>query len=1170
MRKAILLVVSGVTVLLACDGPVSPEQPGRLSIRAVWHRAEPMEIDAGRAWIIGPAGDSSANRTAQLVETETAFVDTIGGLPDGSYTVALEGFANGRLEVFGQTGGVQVETGRNTVANVTVNSFETEVTSAEALADQMGFRVSFRPVAGAEHYRVEWSARADFVGAASTTVPATAGTTITVPITVAGDYYVRARAINTYGSAGVPTSGSAISIIAPVASVEIQPDLAWLMADEQRQLNALLRDQSNNLLTNRTVDWSSDDQNVATVDANGLVTAVGAGRATITATSEGIIGTSIVNVATPTEIELGDLVTAGIDLAGEHDYYTFTASENDVVTFTITGASNFAGNARPRIERFAPSGTPLGGGFLNANSLWQDTLPETGTYVIRVSASTATSVGTYTLGLEGMSPLTPGTPAIALGDLTTTTIDAAGEVDLFTFDGSDGDVVLLTLTEGSGFNAGSQSPRVNIFTPSGALLRNFFDANTTVQDTLPETGTYVVRVHASSLIHTGTYTVGLEGLSPLTAGATTLTLGDLVTATIDAAGEVDLFTFTGGVGDVVFLSLTEGTGFNSGGQTPRLRVYAPSGGLVGSHQDANSVRQDTLQESGTYVVRVQANTLIHTGTYHIGLEGLSPLSPGAPTLSLGDLITATIDASGETDFYTFTGSAGDVVFMTLTEGAGFNSGGQTPRLRVYAPSGGLVGSHQDANSTRQDTLPETGTYVVRLFANTLLHTGTYHVGLEGLSPLSPGAPTLSLGDLTTATIDASGETDFYTFTGSAGDVVFTTLTEGAGFNSGGQTPRLRVYAPSGVQVGSHQDANSVRQDTLQESGTYVVRVQANTLIHTGTYHIGLEGLSPLSPGAPPLSLGDLITATIDASGETDFYTFTGSAGDVVFLTLTEGAGFNNGGQTPRLRVYAPSGGLVGSHQDANTTRQDTLPETGTYVVRLHANTLLHTGTYHVGFEGLSPLSPGAPDLTLGDLTTATIDASGEMDFYTFNGSAGDVVFLTLTEGAGFNSGGQTPRFRVYAPSGGLVGSHQDANSTRQDTLPETGTYVVRLYANSLLHTGTYHIGLEGLSPVTSGSPALSCAVPVSGSIDASGETDLFTFTGNASDSVTVSATETGGFSGGAAPRITIYYSDGAQLGVFTATGQLGLRLMMSGTYVVRVQANTYISAGTYDLSLECP
>lgn len=472
-----------------------------------------------------------------------------------------------------------------------------------------------------------------------------------------------------------------------------------------------------------------------------------------------------------------------------------------------------------------------------------------------------------------------------------------------------------------------------------------------------------------------------------------------------------------------------------------------------------------------------------------------------------------------------------------------------------------------ANSQRQDTLPETGTYVIRIQANNLVSTGTYTFGLEGLNPLSPGATSLILGDLSTATIDGSGEVDFFTFDGTADDVVFWTLTEGSGFNSGGQAPAFQIYAPSGDQVKAVMSADTQRQDTLPETGTYVIRMQANNLVSTGTYTLGLEGLSPLTPGAPALTLGDLSTATIDASAEVDLFTFDGTADDVVFWTLTEGSGFTAGSQAPSLQIFAPSGSELKASISANSQRQDTLPETGTYVVRLQANNLRSTGTYFLGLEGLAPITPGMPALASGDLVQATIDASAEVDLFTFAGTSGDVIFLTLTEGSGFNTGSQAPRIQVFSPSGDLVGSPLNANASRQDTLAEGGTFTIRVNANNLVSTGTYFVGLEGLNPATPDAVSMMSGDVVMASIGSSAELDVYTFVGQMGDQVSVTLAETSGFGGSATPRASLYSPSGTILGTIDTGQQLDQTLDTGGTFVLVVRANNLQSTGTYDLGL---
>ena len=100
--------------------------------------------------------------------------------------------------------------------------------------------------------------------------------------------------------------------------------------------------------------------------------------------------------------------------------------------------------------------------------------------------------------------------ALGCGDLVCGTIGAAGQVDLLTFSGTMGATVDLTLVDTAGFRAFVEAG-ATVFAPSGANVVAF-NANTLNPLTLPETGTYVVRITASDLVSGGTYNVGLSCL----------------------------------------------------------------------------------------------------------------------------------------------------------------------------------------------------------------------------------------------------------------------------------------------------------------------------------------------------------------------------------------------------------------------------------------------------------------------------------------------------------------------------------------------------------------------------------------------------------------------------------------------------------------------------------
>lgn len=86
---------------------------------------------------------------------------------------------------------------------------------------------------------------------------------------------------------------------APVASVTVSLASGSLNSGQTTQATATTRDANNNVLTGRSIAWSTSNGSVATVSSSGLVTAVSAGTAQITATSEGQSGSATLTVTTP-------------------------------------------------------------------------------------------------------------------------------------------------------------------------------------------------------------------------------------------------------------------------------------------------------------------------------------------------------------------------------------------------------------------------------------------------------------------------------------------------------------------------------------------------------------------------------------------------------------------------------------------------------------------------------------------------------------------------------------------------------------------------------------------------------------------------------------------------------------------------------------------------------
>lgn len=176
--------------------------------------------------------------------------------------------------------------------------------------------------------------------------------------TVDGDGLVTAVANGTAditAASGGSTATAAITVTQRAARIDVSPPASTFpsLGDTVR-LTADPIDANGNAVVDADVQWSSTDQAVATVDSTGLVTAIGNGSASITATvgdasgasevtvAQVLVGTGIVPANT-TFFALGDtarLVAAGRDANGHAiGGLTFTwSSENEAVaTVDATG-----------------------------------------------------------------------------------------------------------------------------------------------------------------------------------------------------------------------------------------------------------------------------------------------------------------------------------------------------------------------------------------------------------------------------------------------------------------------------------------------------------------------------------------------------------------------------------------------------------------------------------------------------------------------------------------------------------------------------------------------------------------------------------------------------------------------------------------------------------------
>jgi len=241
-------VTVGQSLPLTASARDDAGQP--VSAPAVWASSDPAIATVNDTGLVTGVASGPVTITA-----------TIGG-QSGSAAVNVTTAAVGTVDLTPRT--ATVVTGQSTQLSATVK-------------DVNGRTLTDRPVT--------WSSSDQNVALVSST-----GLVVGVAV---GTVTIRAASEGKTASATVNVTAAPA---ATVDSVVVAPNPATVVVNETRPLTAEPRDSAGNPLPGRTATWTSSDDAIVTVSANGVITGRAAGTATVTATIEGQSGTTTVTV----------------------------------------------------------------------------------------------------------------------------------------------------------------------------------------------------------------------------------------------------------------------------------------------------------------------------------------------------------------------------------------------------------------------------------------------------------------------------------------------------------------------------------------------------------------------------------------------------------------------------------------------------------------------------------------------------------------------------------------------------------------------------------------------------------------------------------------------------------------------------------------------------------
>lgn len=919
--RPLTLLVCGlalVAVFMACDSstaPIDPEsQAGTLTITA---SASTIPVQ-GEAELSG----TLRNRTGTELDGRDIHWGThtpsLVAVESVGRTTTVRGLAPGTARVWASSSGADAEV---TIV-VTGNAERVEVTPAVhgmPLGTSQQFQAAVRDAGGnpIPNPAVAWST----TSAAVLTVSPT-GVVFAAGI---GTAQVTATINGRSGSAQVTVTPT------PVGTVTVAPSPGEVTLGRTIQLFPTLKDAGGNVLAGREVAWQSSNPAVLEVNASGMGTARALGTATVTATSEGKTGTTLVSVV-PQSTLLIEVFPASTAINPGDSLRLSAVARNSSGT-VVTGLPVSWASSDPSVATMTGLGVATG---------------------VKPGVTTITAIVD---GRSGSTQLSVRSPAPFITNVSPDTVTAGRSSDL-----------ALTVT-GSGFTPASRVRWNGTDRPTEYQSATRLRATLTPAD-LEEARTSAITVHTPP--PGGGTTTSLSFLVKPRNGNV---VGDTVRDEIRPSGDVDEIRFEGTAGQEINVYFQALSGAD---QRFQLILYDPRGdrleAVYSSGRDATlegqAVGPIRLPFDGTYSMRIEGYYGTEQGPYRVFVMPVvtAPERIG-PAISVGPVVSGEdIEPVGDVDELTFAGTRGQLVnvFFRAT------SGSASDQLRLYlrAPDRNGLASLMsygnapalDSNTSGRIELPQTGTYTLRIEgSNASEDGGPYSIQIVRLSDLPETAPAIiSRGPtIDQESISPRGDVDVFAFDGESGDEVVVFFQA----RSGEYSDQFKLHLLDAANGRLASEISRGNDRTLEGQGFGPVR-----LSRTGRYTIRVEGYYGYEQGAyrfrvMPVNLapeklvaavtaGPVITGeSISPVGDVDLFTFTGTRGQAVNLMFRATSGLY--ADMLRAELHSPSGQRVGSltswgnatSLEGQQTGRIVLTEDGTYIVRVEAQTWGSQGPY---------------------------------------------------------------------------------------------------------------------------------------------------------------------------------------------------------------------------------
>jgi hypothetical protein len=536
------------------------------------------------------------------------------------------------------------------------------------------------------------------------------------------------------------------------------------------------------------------------------------------------------------------IVTGQFQQGVDFDAFTFTGTAGH--RLIVTGVETGGGGHNTLMSVYPPGG----GGYESYNSANQFDLQllQTGTYTLVIEDSGNDNTGTYTLSMVDVTsgPYTDGGDldggAMTSADVKTGTMSGVGDMDVFTFAGTNGNRVLIdaVATGGAGFNT-----TIFLYPPNGGAYLTYTGGDR-LDVQLTSTGTWAIVIDDNATDTPGDYSMSLLNV---TAGPRT-NVGDpdggsilsnqIKTGQFQQGVDFDAYTFNASAGQrVIVVGVETGVGTHN----TLMSVY-PQGG--GGYESYNSVNRFDVKllTTGIYTIVIEDSGNDDAGTYTLSFVNATggPLTDGSDAnggaITSNDIRTGTMSGVGDIDAYQFQATNGSrvIVSAVATGGVGFNT-----TIYLYPPLGGALATYTSGDRLDYQAT-SSGTWTIAIEDNGNDTAGDYSVSFlnSSFGPYTSGAETdggaLSLNTPVNGSAIAVADLDGYTFFGQNGQTANITAI----VTSGAMNSQIWLYSPSGGPSIISTSSDTVNQ-LLSANGFYTIVVEDAGQDQTGNYTLTL-------------------------------------------------------------------------------------------------------------------------------------------------------------------------------------------------------------------------------------------------------------------------------------------------------------------------------------------